>query len=74
MHEFQLVSFARSNFKPRSIDLQVVEPFTVHYAFALGIVRFLSCAHWILHVNFPYIVLPVYIPLWLEEASLVQVQ
>ena len=29
---------------------QVVEPFTAHYVFALGVVRFLSCAHWILQV------------------------
>ncbi|KAF3588009.1 hypothetical protein F2Q69_00027152 [Brassica cretica] len=29
---------------------QIVEPFTAHYVFALGIARFLSCAHWILQV------------------------
>ena len=29
---------------------QVVEPFTSHYVFALGVARFLSCAHWILQV------------------------
>lgn len=36
--------------------MQVVEPFTAHYVFALGIARFLSCAHWILQVNllFPF--------------------
>ncbi|CAI6005261.1 unnamed protein product [Closterium sp. NIES-65] len=28
----------------------LVEPFTAHYVFALGIARFLSCAHWILQV------------------------
>ena len=33
------------------IVLQVVEPFTAHYVFALGIARFLSCAHWILQVD-----------------------
>ena len=35
--------------------LQDVEPFTAHYVFALGIARFLSCAHWVLQVftNFP---------------------
>eukprot|EP00271_Cylindrocystis_brebissonii_P018990 TRINITY_DN557_c0_g1_i1.p1 TRINITY_DN557_c0_g1~~TRINITY_DN557_c0_g1_i1.p1 ORF type:complete len:275 (-),score=40.98 TRINITY_DN557_c0_g1_i1:352-1176(-) len=27
-----------------------VEPFTAHYVFALGVARFLSCAHWILQV------------------------
>ncbi|KAH9759075.1 hypothetical protein KPL71_016891 [Citrus sinensis] len=28
----------------------IVEPFTAHYVFALGVARFLSCAHWILQV------------------------
>ncbi|GJT63220.1 putative ER lumen protein-retaining receptor [Tanacetum coccineum] len=27
---------------------KIVEPFTAHYVFALGVARFLSCAHWIL--------------------------
>lgn len=31
-------------------NLQIVEPFTAHYVFALGIARFLSCAHWVLQV------------------------
>lgn len=31
---------------------QIVEPFTAHYVFALGIARFLSCAHWVLQVWF----------------------
>ncbi|XP_024379273.1 uncharacterized protein [Physcomitrium patens] len=31
-------------------NTRVVEPFTAHYVFALGIARFLSCAHWILQV------------------------
>ncbi|XP_010259995.1 PREDICTED: putative ER lumen protein-retaining receptor C28H8.4 [Nelumbo nucifera] len=31
-------------------NAKIVEPFTVHYVFALGIARFLSCAHWVLHV------------------------
>jgi len=31
-------------------NTRVVEPFTAHYVFALGVVRFLSCAHWILQV------------------------
>ena len=30
--------------------LQIVEPFTAHYVFALGVARFLSCAHWVLQV------------------------
>ena len=30
----------------------MVEPFTAHYVFALGISRFLSCAHWILQVGY----------------------
>mmetsp|Transcript_28994 Transcript_28994/g.55570 ORF Transcript_28994/g.55570 Transcript_28994/m.55570 type:complete len:284 (-) Transcript_28994:895-1746(-) len=29
---------------------QVVEKFTAHYVFALGIARFLSCAHWFLQI------------------------
>ena len=29
---------------------QIVEPFTAHYVFALGVARFLSCAHWVLQV------------------------
>ncbi|CAK9216599.1 unnamed protein product [Sphagnum troendelagicum] len=29
---------------------RVVEPFTAHYVFALGVARFLSCAHWVLQV------------------------
>ncbi|GAQ80789.1 ER lumen protein retaining receptor [Klebsormidium nitens] len=31
-------------------NTKVVEPFTAHYVFALGIARFLSCAHWVLQV------------------------
>lgn len=34
--------------------VQIVEPFTAHYVFALGVARFLSCAHWVLQV-FPCI-------------------
>lgn len=33
---------------------QIVEPFTAHYVFALGIARFLSCAHWVLQVRHEY--------------------
>lgn len=29
---------------------QVVEKFTAHYVFALGVARFLSCAHWVLQI------------------------
>lgn len=29
---------------------QMVEPFTAHYVFALGVARFIGCAHWILQV------------------------
>ena len=29
---------------------QVVEKFTAHYVFALGLSRFISCAHWILQI------------------------
>ena len=33
-----------------SFWFQIVEPFTAHYVFALGVARFLSCAHWVLQV------------------------
>lgn len=29
---------------------KVVEKFTAHYVFALGLSRFISCAHWILQI------------------------
>lgn len=29
---------------------KVIEPFTAHYVFALGMARFLACAHWIIQV------------------------
>jgi len=29
---------------------QIVEPFTAHYDFVLGVAGFLSCAHWVLQV------------------------
>eukprot|EP00249_Psilotum_nudum_P005749 c19171_g1_i1 orf=463-1290(-) len=29
-------------------NTKVVEPFTAHYVFALGVSRFLNCAHWVL--------------------------
>ncbi|KAL4183427.1 hypothetical protein AMTRI_Chr11g155070 [Amborella trichopoda] len=31
-------------------NVKIVEPFTAHYVFALGVARFLSCAHWVLQV------------------------
>ncbi|KAG6533642.1 hypothetical protein ZIOFF_007517 [Zingiber officinale] len=31
-------------------NTQIVESFTAHYVFALGVARFLSCAHWVLKV------------------------
>ncbi|CAN1131146.1 ER lumen protein-retaining receptor [Linum perenne] len=31
-------------------NAKMIEPFTSHYVFALGIARFLSCAHWIIRV------------------------
>jgi hypothetical protein len=33
------------------LSVQIVEPFTAHYVFALGVARFLSCAHWVLQVR-----------------------
>ena len=35
---------------PASVPDQVVEKFTAHYVFALGLSRFVSCAHWILQL------------------------
>lgn len=29
----------------------MIEPFTAHYVFALGVSRFLGCAHWIIQVS-----------------------
>ncbi|KAF1001621.1 hypothetical protein AG4045_015456 [Apium graveolens] len=31
-------------------NTKIVEPFTAHYVFALGVARFLSCAHWVLQL------------------------
>ncbi|KAK1352320.1 ER lumen protein retaining receptor [Heracleum sosnowskyi] len=31
-------------------NTKIVEPFTAHYVFALGVARFLSCTHWVLQV------------------------
>lgn len=31
-------------------NAKMIEPFTAHYVFALGVARFLSCAHWIIQV------------------------
>ncbi|KAJ7966863.1 ER lumen protein retaining receptor family protein [Quillaja saponaria] len=31
-------------------NIKIVEPFTAHYVFALGVARFLNCAHWVLQV------------------------
>ncbi|KAI3981618.1 hypothetical protein MKX01_007538 [Papaver californicum] len=31
-------------------NTKIVEPFTAHYVFSLGVARFLSCAHWVLQV------------------------
>ncbi|MCO5561311.1 hypothetical protein L7F22_014932 [Adiantum nelumboides] len=35
-------------------NTRVVETFTAHYVFALGIARFFSCAHWVLQKGVPY--------------------
>ncbi|KAJ7530708.1 hypothetical protein O6H91_14G015800 [Diphasiastrum complanatum] len=31
-------------------NTKVVEPFTAHYVFALGVARFLNCAHWVFQI------------------------
>nr|XP_019702557.1 ER lumen protein-retaining receptor erd-2.2 [Elaeis guineensis] len=33
-------------------NAKMVEPFTAHYVFALGVSRFLGCAYWIIQVTF----------------------
>uniref|UniRef100_M8BK70 Putative ER lumen protein retaining receptor n=1 Tax=Aegilops tauschii TaxID=37682 RepID=M8BK70_AEGTA len=33
-------------------NTKIVEPFTAHYVFALGVARFLSCAHWVLQIAY----------------------
>lgn len=47
--------FCMQNLMPWCVLLlsqsQVVERFTANYVFALGVARFLSCAHWILQVR-----------------------
>ena len=40
-----------SSARSLSPPVQVVEKFTAHYVFALGLSRFISCAHWILQVG-----------------------
>eukprot|EP01018_Ginkgo_biloba_P035685 Gb_35686 [translate_table: standard] len=32
-------------------NTKIVEPFIAHYVFALGVARFLSCAHWVLQIK-----------------------
>ncbi|CAN6684815.1 unnamed protein product [Malus baccata var. baccata] len=39
-------------------NTKMIEPFTSHYVFALGISRFLACAHWIIQVRHDF--LPIY--------------
>ncbi|PPE02744.1 hypothetical protein GOBAR_DD00303 [Gossypium barbadense] len=36
-------------------NTKIVEPFTAHYVFALGVARFLSCAHWVLQLAAFYV-------------------
>ncbi|XP_055832558.1 uncharacterized protein LOC129901417 [Solanum dulcamara] len=31
-------------------NVQLLEPFSAHYVFALGVARFLGCAHWIIQI------------------------
>ncbi|KAL4285323.1 hypothetical protein GQ457_16G013060 [Hibiscus cannabinus] len=31
-------------------NIQIIEPFTAHYVFALGVARFLSAAHWVIQL------------------------
>jgi ER lumen protein retaining receptor len=41
-------------------NAKVVEKFTAHYVFALGLSRFVSCAHWVLQVGWD---------MWLRETD-----
>ncbi|KAJ8447909.1 hypothetical protein Cgig2_012044 [Carnegiea gigantea] len=45
INEFFLVSLIENG-----LVSNMVEPFTAHYVFALGIARFLACAHWIFQI------------------------
>ncbi|EXB36842.1 ER lumen protein retaining receptor [Morus notabilis] len=50
MIRFKLKSSYMEDKDNFAIYYVIVEPFTAHYVFALGIARFLSCAHWVLQV------------------------
>lgn len=51
MSENLVTEFFMLNFLILFLNMpQIVEPFTAHYVFALGVARFLSCAHWVLQV------------------------
>ena len=41
---------ARTQPERLRVGPQVVEKFTAHYVFALGLSRFISCAHWLLQI------------------------
>ena len=40
---------------------QMIEPFTAHYVFALGVSRFLACAYWIIQVSLRILGFPKWI-------------
>ncbi|CAN1767465.1 ER lumen protein-retaining receptor [Linum perenne] len=50
MMRFKLKSSYIKELDNMPIYYLMIEPFTSHYVFALGIARFLSCAHWIIRV------------------------
>ncbi|KAL3616320.1 hypothetical protein CASFOL_039710 [Castilleja foliolosa] len=55
---------------------KMIEPFTAHYVFALGVARFLGCAHWIIQVydsagNYLYLVGAGYI--WFPMVILAEI-
>ncbi|XAR60935.1 hypothetical protein NMG60_11034480 [Bertholletia excelsa] len=57
-------------------NMKMIEPFTAHYVFALGVARFLGCAHWIIQVyesagNYLFLVGSGY--LWLPMALLAEI-
>ncbi|PPS01002.1 hypothetical protein GOBAR_AA19680 [Gossypium barbadense] len=57
-------------------NAKMIEPFTAHYVFALGMARFLACAHWIIQVyetGGRYLFLVGYGYLWFPMAILAEI-
>ncbi|PSS09636.1 ER lumen protein-retaining receptor C28H8.4 like [Actinidia chinensis var. chinensis] len=57
-------------------NAKMVEPFTAHYVFALGVARFLGCAHWMIQVydtSGKYLFLVGTGHIWLPTALLAEI-